>query len=664
MGDTYFVGRADELKAFTEFLRDPNGQAALVIGHEGLGKTALLGRVAQMAVGLPDLRCGAVRYRITPETPFETTATLMLDDAMTAGQCVAGSFAATPRRAAQWRALIDALVPKGEKLRKLFESLRYVRRRHKREELTEHLELVSRLLDDEARVLFVIDPEKYMRPGSEDEWRLVVEELPSKIKFVFAQRPDDRLAVSSAFLALDNAVKIPPEPLSPLDQQSVDELIDYYGAQVTASPPQLRAALERYHGHPYAVEGALKLLRAGETIEGLPADPTPTRIAAEQWRRVRQAGPAAIRLFRAYAILEVPVPSDLAETVADVGAETRLSVLADCFLDGLLAREPDGESIYHALLADHVREDIADDQATQYHERAQEAYRHRLNADTRPDALAAARLPLHVLATGDVTSFAKALTSECMQPLVTLGLYDEAEVLSRQALKLVSPGSAAEAAVAGNLGNVYQTRGDLDQAEAMHRKSLAIEEKLGRLKGMAIAYGNLGIVYQTRGDLDQAEPMYRKSLAINEKLGHLEGMAANYSNLGVIYQTRGDLDQAEAMYRKSLAINEKLGRLAGMASTYGNLGVIYQTRGDLDQAEAMYRKSLAINEKLSRLEGMAYDYGNLGSLYQSCGDLDQARNLWVRAGDIFQQIGMPHMAAEIEGWLDGLDGKGSGASRA
>ena len=419
-----------------------------------------------------------------------------------------------------------------------------MRRRQKREELLEQLALVSGLLDEQGRALFIIDPDKYMRPGSEDEWRLVVEELPSKIKFVFAQRPDDRLAVSSAFLALDNAVRIPPEPLSPLDQQSVDELIDYYGTQVTASPPQLRAALERYHGHPYAVEGALKLLRAGETIGALPADPTPTHIAAEQWRRVRQAGTAAIHLFRAYAILEVPVPSDLAETVADVGAETRLSVLADRYLDGLLAREPDGESIYHALLADHVRDEIADDQASRYHERAQEAYRLRLNADTKPDALAAARLPLHVLATGDVTSFATTLTDECMGPLLTLGLYDQAEALSRQALELVSPGSAAAAAVAGNLGNVYQTR--------------------------------------------------------------------------------GDLDQAEAMYRKSLAINEKLGRLEGMANQYGNLGILYETRGKLDEA----------------------------------------RKLWVRAREIFQQIGMPHMAARLEGWIDGLEGKGSGASRA
>ncbi len=93
----------------------------------------------------------------------------------------------------------------------------------------------------------------------------------------------------------------------------------------------------------------------------------------------------------------------------------------------------------------------------------------------------------------------------------------------------------------------------------MHRKSLEIEEKLGRLEGMASQYGNLGNLLMTRGDLDGAEEMHRKSLEIEEKLGRLEGMASDYGNLGLVLETRGDLNGAEEMYRKSLEIEEKLG---------------------------------------------------------------------------------------------------------
>ncbi|MBU2549237.1 MAG: tetratricopeptide repeat protein, partial [Proteobacteria bacterium] len=40
-----------------------------------------------------------------------------------------------------------------------------------------------------------------------------------------------------------------------------------------------------------------------------------------------------------------------------------------------------------------------------------------------------------------------------------------------------------------------------------------------RKEGMANQYGNLGNVSQTRGDLEQAEAMYRKSLSLFESLG-------------------------------------------------------------------------------------------------------------------------------------------------
>jgi Flp pilus assembly protein TadD len=69
-----------------------------------------------------------------------------------------------------------------------------------------------------------------------------------------------------------------------------------------------------------------------------------------------------------------------------------------------------------------------------------------------------------------------------------------------------------------------------------------------------VAYGNLGDIYQIRGDLKHAEAMYAKSLNIDKVLNNKGGMAKAYGNLGLIYETRGNLDQAEAMYRTSLAL--------------------------------------------------------------------------------------------------------------
>ena len=60
-------------------------------------------------------------------------------------------------------------------------------------------------------------------------------------------------------------------------------------------------------------------------------------------------------------------------------------------------------------------------------------------------------------------------------------------------------------------------------------------------EGMANQYGNLGNVHQTRGELEQAVQMYEKALTINGELGRQEGMASSYANLGVVHETLGEL---------------------------------------------------------------------------------------------------------------------------
>ncbi len=66
---------------------------------------------------------------------------------------------------------------------------------------------------------------------------------------------------------------------------------------------------------------------------------------------------------------------------------------------------------------------------------------------------------------------------------------------------------------------------------------------------MANQYGNLGNVHQTRGELEQAVQMYEKSLALNTELGRKEGMAAMLGKLGLI--TNSDHSAATAIMDKA-----------------------------------------------------------------------------------------------------------------
>ena len=402
-------------------------------------------------------------------------------------------------------------------------------------------------------------------------------------------------------------------------------------------------------------QGSLDLLKAGTKLEELPKDPT--CIAAAQWKELSKRGKEAIRLFKAYAILEVGVPNEVVESVSELDTDTLQSVLADNYVAGLLREEGEGKQIYHAILADYILEQISDDEKNQYHSRAVEIYRGKLakakKEKIRPDALSAMRLAEHVLAAEGKVAFVYAFANECYDPLTNLGLFDVAISLSERALGMVEKDSKEEAVVLGNLGLIYDERGELDKAEEILLKTLEIDEKLELQEGMANSYSNLGIIYSKRGDLDKAEEMCKKSLEIAERLGLWEVMARGYGNLGIVYQTRGELDKAEEIHVKSLEIAEKLGSQESMASGYTALGLVHYRRGDLGDAEKMHIKGLEIEKKIGRLQGMARQYGNLGGIYEQRGDVGKAKEYWEQAVELYKRIGMPYMVETVQEWIEG-----------
>ncbi len=353
--ESLFVGRRKELGQIKEALALPQGQAILVVGQAGMGKTMLVNRIARCAMSYPDLKCGVVRYEVTRSDSVGTTLRMMMDHAFEAAQIVQGSLTQTDQSRKQWHALMK-LLPKGSELVELIESLRHDPLRNPRDQFIERLKLISRRLPKEGRAVFIIDPEKYMPPDSQDDWRLVVRDMPDRIKFIFAQRPEDVLAASNDFRALGNVLRIPNDQLDRLDDEDVEELLELRSPYLQVPLQYLRAALSRYNGHAYAVRAALDLLMDGQSIEDLPVDPTPERIADSQWNHVcDRHGEQAMQLLGAYAVFDEAMSDEDAEFISDLTPSARRVLMANPYLSGLLREEQAGRRIYHSLLADHIR---------------------------------------------------------------------------------------------------------------------------------------------------------------------------------------------------------------------------------------------------------------------------------------------------------------------
>jgi protein O-GlcNAc transferase len=101
-----------------------------------------------------------------------------------------------------------------------------------------------------------------------------------------------------------------------------------------------------------------------------------------------------------------------------------------------------------------------------------------------------------------------------------------------------------------------------------------------------------------------------------------------------------------------LDVEIKLGRLVGIADQYNNLGAVYLEMNRLDKAEEFFKKSLGISKRLGQKEGVAKQYADLGNVYVRRGSHGKAREYWNDSRDLFAEIGMGHMAAMVQGWID------------
>jgi len=209
-----------------------------------------------------------------------------------------------------------------------------------------------------------------------------------------------------------------------------------------------------------------------------------------------------------------------------------------------------------------------------------------------------------------------------------------------------------KASALGNIGLLYQDKGDLDQALKYHQEALKIDKEIGFRQGEANQLGNIGLIYQAKGDLDQALKYLEEALKIAKEIGYREGEASALGNIGLIYKAKGDLDQALKYLEEALKIHKEIGYKQGEANALGNIGLIYQTKGELDQALKYLEEALKIHKEIGFREGEASALGNIGLIYKAKGDLDQALKHYNEALKIFEEIGMPEQIGIVKGNIE------------
>jgi two-component system, sensor histidine kinase PdtaS len=134
------------------------------------------------------------------------------------------------------------------------------------------------------------------------------------------------------------------------------------------------------------------------------------------------------------------------------------------------------------------------------------------------------------------------------------------------------------------------------------------------LKHRAAICNNIGTVYKTMKDLENAEKYYRLSYEIGVQQNDLLRQSKCLNNLGGIFYSQKNYSAALDHYKRSLQIRTLLKDTVGTASSISNIAMVYQKQNKLDSALLLYRQTLVLGLQTKRPTDIVVARMNIGNL--------------------------------------------------
>ena len=176
-------------------------------------------------------------------------------------------------------------------------------------------------------------------------------------------------------------------------------------------------------------------------------------------------------------------------------------------------------------------------------------------------------------------------------------------------------------------------RSELDLAEESCQKVIAYLESSGLTQGpqAASAYHNLGLIAQGRGHDEEAGAMYRRALSINEPLQNEAECADSYHQMGLLARAQRMFDEAAEWLLKALRSREHLGDEAEAAAECYQLALVAEARQRPQDVSEWLHRSRVAYEHVGDSASAADVYHRLGMLAHGQLEYEEAVEWYRRA---------------------------------
>jgi two-component system, NarL family, sensor histidine kinase UhpB len=162
-------------------------------------------------------------------------------------------------------------------------------------------------------------------------------------------------------------------------------------------------------------------------------------------------------------------------------------------------------------------------------------------------------------------------------------------------------------------GEYRMYKDELEEAEKLFNRSLALRFAKEQSNHTALVYNDLGYLHGLKDDMEKQVDWYLKAIRLYEKTGDVHGLASTTSSLAAVYAKLGNTSQAFVFTRKAIAMRQTSGDIQGLANSYENLSRLYWGVSP-DSASKYQQLAMQYAEKSGVKSLMIRSYDNLSVL--------------------------------------------------
>ncbi|GAA2151567.1 BTAD domain-containing putative transcriptional regulator [Kitasatospora kazusensis] len=195
------------------------------------------------------------------------------------------------------------------------------------------------------------------------------------------------------------------------------------------------------------------------------------------------------------------------------------------------------------------------------------------------------------------------------------------------------------------LGQLCREPGEREAGREHLEQALDLERRLGSLSGQGDVLHSLAFWHALSDGHAEALEHARRGLELHRAAGHRSGQARLLNAVGWYRSQLGDHEQALTDCEETLTLLRETGEQESEAQTLDSLGRIHQQLGQTAEALSRYRQSADLHRANGHRPSEAVALLRLGDVHQQAGARAQAEENWRAALALFTALDHPEAAS-------------------